>query len=299
MNGSAKRAPSKLSKEDWDFSECPGDEKQYCLEYELARESKKAIEQVKHGRESEWALTCSDPCAADYYWQKRWSAFYSTLSQFPQIPWLKVPAKIRTKAMKAVAPLEGPLLTIAPPRLFDEDGEYREFPQDTGFQELTSVHAIEVDWAASDEALKASFEKWLERHRPSFFPVKETRGRTDAFELLKLLGAFRLLRHYGNWEDALNAVGDEHCGEHAPRYASESSWNRARRQAEQLITHGFVPGPGRSVVQIIDNAERSAIEKAKAKAFLAMQSRMEQRRLAKLKAEHVLDEITRRFTGSA
>ena len=113
----------------------------------------------------------------------------------------------------ACVQIEGPFVPVGPERYINEEGQYPYFPPDLGSYELRSVHAVEVDWLASDEAILTAFARWPHVNRPANDVILEGRGRGGTRELLKFLAAYRLMRHYGNdW-----IAADERVDQYAPR----------------------------------------------------------------------------------
>ena len=108
-------------------------------------------------------------------------------------------------------------------------GEVEEFfPYHGADTSIAPVTPLMVDEGASKaDVLKAVSE---------FVNVKGRRGQSGPVDYLKMLGALRLLREFGNWETALR-----HASEHrtptpqtfAPTYGTPEQWSRAKSAAQR------------------------------------------------------------------
>lgn len=96
---------------------------------------------------------------------------------------------------------------------------------------------IRVNWARSDRKLKADFAAWLKANRPddrkAFHAGKSTDSRRTNFrDLLKFLGAYRLLRHFkGDWRKA----AEFSASYTKALYAEQSEWTDAQQKAKQAL----------------------------------------------------------------
>ena len=111
------------------------------------------------------------------------------------------------------------------------------------------LRLVRVHWARSDRNLKADFAHWLKENRPddrqSFHASKHSDSRRTTFrDLLKALGAARLLRHFKqNWKNASDFSAlfckDGHSNPKS-LYEEQTEWRRAAVRAEQAI-QDFAP----------------------------------------------------------
>jgi hypothetical protein len=112
----------------------------------------------------------------------------------------------------------------------------------------TEYRLFHFSWARSDRKLKADFAKWLKENRPADRPAyhvsqKSDSRRTTKRDLLKGLGAYRLLRHFnGDW----NAAADysarflkDKRGNPKALYVEQSEWRDAEKRALQALTEFF------------------------------------------------------------
>jgi len=104
---------------------------------------------------------------------------------------------------------------------------------------------MEVAWARSDRKLKADFAEWLKENRPDdrqpYHKLKESNSRrTTHRDLLKALGALRLLRHFkGVWGAAADYSAlfcTDKRGGQKPLYVEQSEWRDAEKRAIEALT---------------------------------------------------------------
>jgi hypothetical protein len=115
------------------------------------------------------------------------------------------------------------------------------FASADGWDEL---RLVKLNWARSDRKLKADFAEWLKENRPHdrqpFHKMREDDSRrTTERELLKALGALRLLRHFrGDWRAAADYTSG-YCkdkrGNFKPLYAEQSEWHDAEKRAQKAL----------------------------------------------------------------
>jgi hypothetical protein len=106
------------------------------------------------------------------------------------------------------------------------------------------LRLIRVNWARSDRKLKADFAAWLKANRPddrkAFHATKGSDSRrTNHRDLLKFLGADRLLRHFkGDWLKAAD-FSASYCkdkkGQPKSLYVEQSEWADAQQKAKQAL----------------------------------------------------------------
>jgi len=286
-----------IALEEWDFTDCPDEEVEHCAFYEFARESEKTMAHVDELRAKGNWNSGYFPGDADYYTREWFLKFFKLFEEFPKLPWLKIEKTSRKRRSAQCRMWEGPFLEVALERLMNDEEEYPFYPPDTGFGTLTSVHAVEIEWTASDDAIKNSFSRWLAQARPFKDAVQKKSGQLSHRELLKYLGAFRLMRAYGgDWDVAQGCAVKHGTGSPwTPSYSDERAWRRAKKKAESKIEHGVVLNSAARLVKALDHAGLSRLEKARARVRISQMDRAEQRKLTKLKAEDALAEIKRQF----
>ena len=207
--------------EEWDFSHCPEDELKDCVRYEYSREREEVRARVAKLRDPKHISDNPYPGDAVYYYDQWFSTFFRLFAEFPGTPWLKIKPADRRARVKECAKWDSPFMSVYPERLQNDDDLYPCFPMDVGASVVHSVHAVEVDWTASNDALKKAFDQWLIDNRPKHDIQLDQTGRVSDRELLKYLGAYRLLRDAANdWETA-NTWADElgHGTRWTPRYS--------------------------------------------------------------------------------
>ena len=112
----------------------------------------------------------------------------------------------------------------------------------------TEYRLVSFSWARSDRKLKADFVNWLKENRPDDRqPYHKSREddsrRTTERDLLKALGAMRLLRHFkGNWNKAAE-YSENFCvdkrGNPKPLYVEQSEWRDAKKRATEALSEFY------------------------------------------------------------
>ena len=293
--------------EEWNFNGCPDDELACCCYYEYARMDNKIRAQVAHLRASgHWGLGLY-PGDADYYPDAWFRNFFRRLPEFPDVAWLKIDQHKRRAARLACERIEGPFVSVDPNRYFNEEEQYPYYPLDVGTFGLRSVHAVEIDWTASDEAILTAFAKWRDANRPSHAVILESRGRGGARELLKFLGAYRLMRSFEN--DSVGAAdwvaerGPEPVKgkktDMVPRYGDESAWRKAAGKAKRIITKGIGLSPAGMLEGKLKATNLPVVQQARLAVAIAQAKKADRGRAKLEAAERLLDnenKIVRRST---
>lgn len=283
--------------EEWDFSDCPEDELELCCHYEYSRERDGVKAQVAKLRDPEHQPNRPYPGDAAYYQEQWFTKFFGLFNEFPDKPWLAISAADRYARVKQCARWDTPFLSVCPERLENDEGVYPYFPMDVGTFVVHSVHAVEVDWTASNDALKKAFDQWLTDNRPRYATHLDQTGRVSDRELLKYLGAYRLLRCAENqWEIAKGWAEKFGRGtDWTPLYSDERAYKRAKGQAKHLIEKGVALTPAASLIQKLELSKLAAVEKARAAVRISQMKRGEIRKLNQQKAEAALAEILKNF----
>jgi hypothetical protein len=109
----------------------------------------------------------------------------------------------------------------------------------------TEYRVVKLNWARSDRKLKADFAAWLKENRPDdrqpYHKSKNSDSRrTTERDLLKALGAYRLLRHFNaDWNAAAN-FSAQFCtdkrGNPKPLYVEQCEWHDAENKAAKALT---------------------------------------------------------------
>ena len=209
---------TKLKQEDWDFRRCPKDQLKQCVWWEHSREDVQYRLQWK-----------------DFLGDKR----AGLVGKYgADTPWLLIPKDERiaegTKDMRQAGE----------PAIYVMDWEIIHQPpgycRKTIFGEALHVNGqsflypFSVDWHYSDTELKECFGEWIRANRPRYsdgadvFPIREKRGKRREVEMLKMIGARRLLQAYGlskakdiTWE----VLGRDY-------YKENSTWDKAVKKVE-------------------------------------------------------------------
>lgn len=109
----------------------------------------------------------------------------------------------------------------------------------------TEYRLVKFSWARSDRKLRSDFAEWLKENRPddrqAYHKSKESDSRrTTHRDLLKSLGALRLLRHFKDWNAAAE-YSERFCrdrrGNPKPLYVEQSEWRDAEKRAREALSH--------------------------------------------------------------
>jgi hypothetical protein len=289
---SRKTAAAPIVRE-WDFSECADDEIEFCCFYEYARESEATIKRVTSYRLKGAWETDLYPGDAEYYRTNWFLSFFRHLVEFPDKPWLVLKPQKRKRICAECREWEGSFISVDPERLNNgDDAPYPYFPTDTGSLSLHSVHAVEIDWTESLDAIKKAFAQWLQKNQPTSELIWEKRGRVSDRELLKYLGALRLLRAFHDWQKADEYAAAKGSGtKWTPSYIDHAGWIRARKKATEMIQNGFVFSPAAALIRKLDLSKLDSSVKARAKVLISQLERSEVRRLMQQKAGSALAEL--------
>lgn len=285
-----KDAPS-IDQAEWDFTNCPEDEREYCRRYEFARHDDGVKKEIAEWRKNDRWRSGLSPEHWDFYTEKATLTFFRLFPEFPDTPWLKIPATDRKKRCAECRLLEGPFLEVSPERI-DPDADYPYFPPDTGFLTPHRVYVVEINFSASKDAIKKAFERWLDSVHKSTELVKESRGGLTDADVLKALGAYRLSKHFGgDWEKAAEHSAD--CLKNGERlYKLQSEWIKARRKVEKFMANGVTPAPTASLLARLDLSKLSSDERVLVKVHIMKNvGRAEARRLNTLPPEAALTEL--------
>ncbi len=110
----------------------------------------------------------------------------------------------------------------------------------------TEYRLVSFSWARSDRKLKADFSECLKENRPdhrkAYHKSKDSDSRrTTHRDLLKSLGALRLLRHFkGDWEAAADysaLLCKDKRGNPKPLYVEQSEWREAGKRAKEALSN--------------------------------------------------------------
>ena len=177
--------------------------------------------------------------------------FLGECSHFPSKHWLEIPAAERTAISRQLRPErfqwghdafhmeKRPLLIMSvedclrsPLSLLDKAFVTIKAPEHSG------DFIFSWCWPRSERKLLEDFRKWLEDNRPPDQPplhktAESTSRKTSHRDLLKALGALRLLKAFEN--DVREA--SYHAWEvlDKPLYKDQPAWIKARKRAEQEI----------------------------------------------------------------
>ncbi len=236
--------------EDWNFRACSNWQQPFCLEYECHREFEIVRRRVADyrqaiGKHNAWDWDSGRLCVEGLF------APLAFMPDFPEKPWLSIQEQQRKKwvlrfggvwlpedekkrtRMIVTGELKRPTSFVRDVDIesLNDGGVYqdsRQFWDDTG---LRSLHVFCVDWSAPDTKLTDDFARWLQDHRPTGAKPLKGSGQTSEKDVLKMLGARRLLVAYGLEkadEVSRTVLGDS-------LYSDERAWRRAKAKAEAYL----------------------------------------------------------------
>lgn len=234
-----KKNNAPLPGDEWNWQNCPDRQLPYCLEYELFREPEAepvrievaALRRRFRCRDRAALVECFQPGeTALVGWAARLLLLFP---EWPATPWLGIPEETRDKRLAHITGEELPPDIAACWFHLRDEGDHGELADKVKLHngdggETVFVHR--VNWAQSNTKLAGEFRRWLEKNRPRTKTKKQSfkRGRTSERDLLKALGARRILKH-GNCNSAPELAPGKTL------YFQESAWYRAKGAADRLL----------------------------------------------------------------
>jgi len=231
---------------EWNFKDCPENELHFCLHYELAREIKLWREIMLRRRGGNLLKSTgkyevgifakgSSGIMPPYEFTLRYPhlAPMDGVKKWPKIPWLALDAELRKQIVGKSREINPWALTCDPWPLMTKSGPQPNITLTQDGREIT-YSVFKIDWGKSNAQLRREFEAWLQYWRAltQAKPI-EKRGRTSPRDLLKKLGAYRLLKEMP-WDKASDLTA-EILSKGEPLYSEQSAWLRAEREAKIAI----------------------------------------------------------------
>lgn len=250
-----ENTPEHPPREEWAmFKDCPKNELQDCLHYELAREVDWIRQAVgSYCRQGDDAFNTPDGFA----WKCQIShllgcVLFHVRDFFPKTPWIGIPAdkrywmsaakdkklKLHLEDAEFVERMGGPSQPEKLKRVhFGRDGKpYESYHGKVDHRENgwpVTYFVWRVNWHKKDKVLVAEFQEWLKRWRANYPPPRETKGQTSPRDTLKALGAMRWLARMA-WDDA-QVESQETLGK--PLYSGKGAWDNACAKAKTAIAN--------------------------------------------------------------
>jgi hypothetical protein len=251
------------NRHEWDFERLPSDQLEECLWYEYGRKSPKIIQAVKTWRK--WRRLKPAALAQQRIFPGRQFVHSQRLRiltlcpEFPAKTWQDIQdskrvkrikrrrtflasfeTQIRRKSFQVLDPLAYPLRVQA---MIPRAQAAKDFP---GFQHIShgGAHDIfcEIDFDQNEGVIIRDFTQWV-RNAKRQQAKRRDRDRTSRTcqELLKALGAWRLLDHYRQAEPSQEkairkAIDYTQQVKGKPIYSSRESWLRAVGQAKEYLS---------------------------------------------------------------
>ena len=252
-----------ISRLEWDFDTCPGEELELCFEYERSRDVPEDIKETERWRETYikslnstvWVEQAPGATFDDYFNRDDYPlTAIHVYPEFPETPYLAIPPEERARRFsmlkeKGVYPLA-----------LEDDGSsihegfsnlIREFPDLT--KDGTTHHgddyradgenivchhstyaAFRFNWEHSEQTHLDALKAWLRSNRDPAVEVIRTQT-LDFRARLRQLGAWRLLNKYAmTWNDA-EEYSQRLDHNHKPLYSGQPSWIRARNEADRFL----------------------------------------------------------------
>jgi len=155
------------------------------------------------------------------------------VKEWPQTPWLALSAKLRKRIIGKSREINPWTLACNPWPLMSESGLQPNVTLTENGRKIT-YSVFKIDWAKTNAQLGREFEAWLQHWRTlTKAKAIERRGRTSPGDLLKKLGAYRLLKEMP-WDEASD-ITVKILPKGNPLYSEQSAWLRAEREARAAI----------------------------------------------------------------
>jgi hypothetical protein len=237
----------------WDFESLAESELEECFFYESGRELPGVRERIERFRKNcdtqtfEALLSLgTDGYASVKGFSPRWKGISPYCPEFPERPFLDIPAQERKRRIKAYQPPDQERLFRA--IHFQSDlgkvlANFRAADVRNGIipsaLDEFAIAAFTLDWSSSDKELLSEFANWLVVNRKNLSGVQVSEGRGAGASVrqlknkLKALGALRLMRKFG-WREA-GEVSAKHRRNGERLYREQSAWIRARREAIKFL----------------------------------------------------------------
>lgn len=253
-----------IPQQEWDFRDCPDVELPYCVYYEYGREvlrlkkslSREQIEK-KFGNPSLIAPTKTEryrKCLPkDGVRLAPDSELDFAFRDHKNVPWLKIKESARMSILAVYFRETGTKLlglaikNVSVEYLKDEPNGGKHLDRRDvifGGRPIKSYCVFEINWNFSKRQLVETFADWATQNRPADMKAVDLRGKSKWRDLLKALGAYRLLSHHSVEEAKLITQTAPTSKElnPPPLYEHDSSWSRARKLAEKALIQFAVTG---------------------------------------------------------
>ena len=184
---------------------------------------------------------------------------------------------------------------MVPAVMLRQNGEIKDLVKIEDARDRSSISAIKVNWAYSDDRLGKEFRRWASHHREMMgFPADERRNPTTDREYLKKLGAFRLLSVMSP-EEAVSYTHkflvDVSTGTKYSLYTSPQAFRRAAAEARELL---FAPRPSvnpavTEIARRIEIYQMPTAQQQRAWRYLENSTTQELVRLRRMQLRELLD----------
>jgi len=154
---------------------------------------------------------------------------------FPHKPYLK---RHHIITDNAYAPLPPPAPKHALPPVVSVTWGGQDWLTAQGPCPHDHVYFLGLDWIAPDTNLEHAFAQWLKVNRPPYGAPEKRTGKTERVRwcaLLKALGVYRLVRHYGTVASAFRNVASQDGDLLRFLYRNEADWYRAYKQTDRIL----------------------------------------------------------------
>jgi hypothetical protein len=254
-----------IKDEEWCFDGLPYDQAEFCAFYEYRREVPEIIAALKTWRGRKKVLQ------SDENWNSPVVALFALrvalgilveCPEFPQQPWRAIPQSTRLERIKRYKKSlldlqqhyrrghdESTFKVLDPARhtarlkaMIIRAQTAKQFPESREQLRGEAEDLLcSIDWRAPLKMLVADFQDWARRNRPKSVKLSRNRTLKTFQEQLKALAAWRLLRHFRQFEKtteaAIRRASDytQAKTKNAPLDQARESWLRASNEAERNL----------------------------------------------------------------
>jgi len=234
--------PRTIDPREWDFRSCPKNELPFCFVYENARELEHLWfstgdhnpETVESWRASnQWPDSVPDYTISGIPGTPSRS-FLQYFPEFPEKPWLAITPDQRAVRLEKCPIFDPPVESVISGS--DSVEAVSSIQNEKEERWLTRTYAFRVNWSYGDEKLADAFNMWLKSNRPKSSFRNSPHAPTTYEDMMKKLGALRLLRLLG-WSSAVELT------KHVLGYSlysdsSQTPWKRAANEAARFMNIG-------------------------------------------------------------
>jgi hypothetical protein len=217
-----------IHKAEWNFSECPKEEYEFCLRYELAREIPSWVNVIESNFINPKAFKLNPPTLEDISIYNRihlanFFIFFCS-NHFPHIPWLEIKKSERNKILKAFTENSHIFEIHATPDDLRIDNQYYSIVDNK--ENNISYYSIKVNWNLSNDEIRNIFNKWIKSRRPPWANIKK-QGSTSYKDIFRKFGAYKLFKACSSNVDKADFIHTF--------YKNQANWITNKTNFEKLL----------------------------------------------------------------